>query len=364
MISYHIIGKGSFMNTEYNAHDESLTPEGQPLLPPLPPLSQQQPKRKSSFWRILSRIILVLSVLANIGMFLVIVGMGAYFATAGGTDSIMEKVIVAGPAEKKIAVIKLQGIINKETAERVSKQIKAVRMDYNVKAVIIRTFSPGGSVFASDRLHHEIMTLRQDTEIPVIAFMEGLAASGAYYTSVACDQIIAEPTTITGSIGVMMGHFVLQELLEEKLGIQPVVIKSGPRKDWPSSFTEVTDEQKAYLRQKIIAPAYERFVQLVADGRDGLTLAQARDLADGSIYHANEALENKMIDEIGYIEEAIDLAKLLADIDDARVVEYEEQFSFASLLHAEAKTILPKLDRTTLRELSTPELMCLWDAGL
>ena len=189
-----------------------------------------------------------------------------------------------------------------------------------------------------------------------------VAASGGYYTSVACDEIIAEPTTITGSIGVLMGHFVLQGLLEEKLGIQPVVIKSGPKKDWPSSFSQVTDEQKEYIMNKLIDPAYMRFVGLVAEGRDELNFEQVRILADGSIYNATEALENKLIDKIGYFDEVIERAKSLAGIKDGRVVEYKRPFTLSGWLNSEAKAVLPRLDKTTIYELSTPQLMYIWDA--
>ena len=95
-----------------------------------------------------------------------------------------------------------------------------------------------------------------------------------------------------------MGHFILQELLEEKLGIYPVIVKSGEKKDWPSPFKPITEEQKQYLHDKLISPAYERFVGIVAGSRPSLTMDEVRQLADGSIYHAAEALDEKLIDEI------------------------------------------------------------------
>jgi protease-4 len=192
--------------------------------------------------------------------------------------------------------------------------------------------------------------------------METIAASGGFYTSCACDKIIAEPTVITGSIGVIMGHFVLQDLLEQKLGIKPLVIKSGAKKDWPTTFEPVTEEQKLYLSDKLINPAYERFLGIVAEARkDLLTKEQARALADGSIYNAQEALENKLIDDIGYIQEAIAMAKSLANLSDAKVVEYEEPFSFENFLQTKS---FFKLDMAGLYSLTTPQLMYVWDAGL
>jgi protease-4 len=157
-----------------------------------------------------------------------------------------------------------------------------------------------------------------------------------------------------------MGHFVLQELLEEKLGIQPVIIKSGLKKDWPSPFELPTEEQRQYLRDKLITPAYERFVRVVADGRRSLTLADVKRLADGSIYSAAEAVDEKLIDKIGYLDEAIEQVKSLAGIEKAQVVEYRKPFSLAGFLSSSSRSIL-KIDRATLYELSTPQVLYLWN---
>ncbi len=158
------------------------------------------------------------------------------FIGTGASKTLTEKAIEAGPAESKIAVIKIEGIINNELAEDVAAQIKAAKKDENVKAVIFKTTSPGGGIGASDRIYDQILRLKAETGKPTIAFMDTNAASGCSYTSSACVQIIAEPTVITGSSGVIMGHFVLQDLLEQKLGVKPVIIKSGSKKDWPTSF--------------------------------------------------------------------------------------------------------------------------------
>ena len=316
-------------------------------------------QKKSTGWKIFFAIMLFFSVLANLAMVVILVATVAVF-TARTTEGLIEEKIEFGPRKNKIAVVRLEGIINREMADDIIEQIESARKDINVKALIIRTFSPGGSVFASDRIHNQIKEFRHKTNKPVVAFMEGLAASGGYYTSVACDKIIAEPTTITGSIGVIMGHFVLKELLEEKLGIQPVVIKSGPKKDWPSSFSEVTDEQKEYLQNKLIGPAYERFVLLIAQGREEqLSLEEIRLLADGSIYNATEAMDNGLIDGIGYMDDAIELAKSLAGIEKASVVEYKRPFSLTSWLDSKTE-LLSRLDRAGLYELTTPQLMYIW----
>ena len=295
-------------------------------------------------WKIFWGVVLGLSVLANIALFLVLIGVVAVFAT-GQKGIFTEEVIQAGPRTNKIAVVTLQGVINNEKAQDVYRQLKSARQDKRVKGLILRVNSPGGMVSSSDEIYNEIRKYREETANPVVAFMQGVAASGGYYASVACDKIVAEPTTITGSIGVIMGHFVLQELLEKKLGIQPVIIKSGLKKDWPSPFELPTEEQRQYLRDKLITPAYERFVRVVADGRQSLTLTDVKRLADGSIYSAAEAVDEKLIDKIGYLDEAIQQVCSLAGIEKAQVVEYRKPFSLVSFLSSRTQNVL-KIDRS------------------
>jgi protease-4 len=179
---------------------------------------------------------------------------------------------------------------------------------------------------------------------------------------VACDEIIAEPTTITGSIGVISWYLVVQELLEDKLGILPVTIKSGRKKDWPSSFRKPQPEEIQYMRDKVITPALERFIEVIAEGRkDSLTIEEIRKLADGGIFGAKEAKEEKLIDDIGYLDEAIELAKSLAKIDKAQVVQYRKPFSFVDFFSYRKPNLL-NLNRATLYELGTPQILYLWSA--
>ncbi|UCF44228.1 MAG: signal peptide peptidase SppA [Planctomycetota bacterium] len=345
-------------------HNDNLSrpSEPEPSSPP-PPISEvmvpvpEKPGRRTG-WRIFWGVILVLSVLANIALFMLLIAVVALFA-AGQKGIFTEEVIQDGPRTTKVAVINLKGIIDADRAGDLYQQIKVARKDKWVKGLIIRVNSPGGTISGSDQIYNEILKYRQEEEKPVVAFMQGVAASGGYYTSVACQKIIAEPTTITGSVGVMAGHFVLQELLENKLGIQPVVFKSGDKKDWPSPFEAVTDEQRQYIQEKLIGPAYKRFVQVVADGRAELTLTDVERLADGSIYSVHEALDEKLIDEIGYLDEAIELVKSLAGVEEALVVEYEKPFSLAGFLSARSNNILG-INRSMLYELSTPQVLYLW----
>ena len=193
-------------------------------------LTNSPPPRKKSGWRIFFGIVLVLSIMANAFLFLMLILMAAFVSMGGQRDYYNEAVISEGSPLKKIAVIRLQGIIDNQVSEEMRKQLEIAAEDDKVKAVIVRTITPGGGVSSSDQIHHEITQFKNETGKPVVAFMQTVGASGGYYTSVACDKIIAEPTVITGSIGVIANYMVLKELLEEKLGISPVVVKSGLKK--------------------------------------------------------------------------------------------------------------------------------------
>jgi len=323
-----------------------------------------RPPRKRSGWRIFMGILMAISIIANIVLFLMLIGVVALFAT-GQRGILTEEVVREGPIGNKIAMISVEGIIHGQLADDVYAQLKAARSDERVKALIVRVNSPGGTISASDQIYKQITKFREEEHVPVVAFMQGVAASGGYYASVACDKIIAEPTAITGSIGVISWWLVVQELLEDKLGVMPVTVKSGPKKDWPSSFREPTPEELQYMQDKLITPAYERFLEVVTEGRKAsLSSDEVRRLADGGIFGAKEAKEEKLIDDIGYLDEAIAAAKSLAKIGGARVVQYRRPFSFSDFLGARKTNLsnMLKLDRTTLYDLGTPQVLYLWSA--
>jgi protease-4 len=310
-------------------------------------------------WKIFWGIITGLSMLGNLMLFLMLIGVAIVAFAGKGERKFNEEVIQEGPRTAKIVIVSINGIIDEQQAQDVYRQLKEAREDKTVKGVIIRVNSPGGTISGSDQIHNEITKYRDETNRPAVAFMQGVAASGGYYSSVACDEIIAEPTAITGSIGVIMEYLVLQQLLENKLGINPIIVKAGSKKDWPNPFQMPTEEQLKYMQERIISPAYKRFVQVVADGRSELTAEDVNRLADGSIYWADKALEEKLIDGIGYLSDAIDEVKTLADIKKAQVVEYKKTISLADILGAKTNVAL-KIDRRTLYETAVPQALYLW----
>jgi protease-4 len=329
------------------------------------PMEDRRDKKRFSIWRVFWGVITFFSILANLILFFVILALGVSLFGRGGVGSantFAENVLREGNVARVIAVINIDDVIDPAMSDRVRRQLDAAADNDNVKAVIVRIVSPGGYVSSSDQIYYEITRFRERTGKPAVAFMQTVAASGGYYSAVACDKIIAEPTVITGSIGVIMNHIVFQNLLEEKLGISPVVIKSGPKKDWPSYFAPVTEEQRQYIADKLIQPSFERFLEVIAEGRsEVLSMEEIRQLADGSIYYAQEAMDKKLIDQIGYVGDAIALTEELAGIQNARVVEYMERFTFLQALTAQGQSSRFKLDRSTLHKLTTPELMYYWD---
>jgi len=355
------------MDSERNDYSQpEFSPDSRPTGPepvPVGPRSNPPcpPRPRASGWRILWGVLFGLSVLANVGLFLLLIVVVFLVSGAGGGYG--ATVLREGPRTSRIAVVNIEGVINESQADEVYRQLKAAREDNTIKGVIVRIDSPGGTISASDRIYREIVNFRNQQNLPVVAFMQGMAASGGYYASVACDEILAEPTAITGSIGVILSHFVFQELLENKLGIQPVYVTKGQKKDWPSSFRKPSDEELAYLDERLLEPAYQRFVSVVKEGRRKvLNEDEVRKLADGSIFVGEEAVKVELIDKTGYLDDAIATVKARAGIDKAQVIEYRKPLSVMDLLTAQgrAKTSLLHLDSAKLFELGTPQVLYLW----
>jgi protease-4 len=188
-----------------------------------------------------------------------------------------------------------------------------------VRALVVRINSPGGTITASDVLYKEIRDFKEKRKVPVVAAIMDVGASGGYYAALAADQILVHPTTITGSIGVIMVTLNAQGLLE-KIGVAPLAIKSGPLKDAGSPFRGLTDEERAVF-QAVIDDMYGRFVRLVAESRK-IPEARVRAFADGRIYTAEQARGLGLVDRVGYLDEAIEMAKQAAGLTEARVVMY------------------------------------------
>ena len=209
-----------------------------------------------------------------------------------------------------------------------------------IKAIVVRINSSGGSVVASDEIYHALL----DFEKPVVIWMGEMAASGGYYIACGGDYVFAHPDTLTGSIGVI-SQFLNAEELMDKVGVNAVVITSGPRKDVGSPFREMTEEEQA-LWAGIIDQVYDRFVAVVAQARD-LPLEDVRELADGRVYTGQQALELGLVDELGRPDAAIAKAAELGGIEgEPQVIELKPTTSFFdTLLYSfQPRSALPALE--------------------
>jgi len=229
---------------------------------------------------------------------------------------------------EKVGVIRIEGVItdSRETIE----ELRRFRDNPSIKAVVLRIDSPGGGVVPSQEIHAELLKARKDGRLKVVASMGNLAASGGYYIAVATDKIVANPGTLTGSIGVIMELANVQGLLE-KVGVQSVVIKSGRYKDLASPFRAMSAEDRALL-QSVLDDVHDQFIRAVATGR-AMKVEQVRDLADGRIFTGRQARTAKLVDELGDLQDSIKLAARLVGIEgEPRVVEPRKRFSFRDLL--------------------------------
>ncbi len=219
-----------------------------------------------------------------------------------------------------------QGLLNQISgAEAIVKKLDDYSKNPDIKAIVIRIDSPGGTVGATQEIFNKIMSIRSSTErkIPIIASMGDLAASGGYYTASACDRIFANHGTLTGSIGVIIAAPNFRDLFE-KLGIKMSVIKSGKYKDILSSSRELSVDEVALL-QSIVDSSYNQFLKDVSLGRN-IPIDDIRPFADGRIMGGAQAIEAKLVDEIGGFEQAIKKAKEMGKVSESAPV-YETTLS-------------------------------------
>jgi len=216
--------------------------------------------------------------------------------------------------KNRVAVVAIEGIITDTvfgaSRERILEALERVEK-MKARALVVRINSPGGTVGACQEIHQAIRRLRERRRIPVVASLGDIAASGGVYVAVACEKVIANPGTITGSIGVVLKTNNLRRLYQ-KLGVESEVIKSGPYKDVLSTFRPLTEEERTLL-QEVIDNTYAQFVSTVAEGR-GLSPEAVRAFADGRIFTGQQAKTYGLVDELGNAQRAIELAATMAGI--------------------------------------------------
>jgi protease-4 len=255
--------------------------------------------------------------------------------------------VVYGESGPKILLVQIEGVLRESPEEtsllgfaeesmlaRLREELDRARDDDRIRALLLRINSPGGTVTASDILHDEIRRFKRERGIPVVAQLMGVAASGGYYVALAADEIVAHPTTVTGSIGVIWTNVSFAGLME-KVGIEDQTITTGPFKDAGSMLRRMTPDEHAQL-QSVLNDMFARFVDVVRRGRPALPLARIDALADGRIYSAPQALENGLIDRIGNIRDAVTRAEARAGLEESRVVTYHRPTEYRENLYTRA----------------------------
>jgi len=258
-----------------------------------------------------------------------------------------ETVVLPGSKSSKIVVIPLTGTIGFTQTNPLGESLVAdlkdaflqAGADPDVKAVVISVDSPGGEVTASDAIYHSLQGLAKKK--PVVYYMNSIGASGAYYAACGSSWIMCSPTTFTGSIGVIISTLNYRDLLG-KIGVQAMVFKSGNFKDMLNPAREMTPEEKEYV-QKLVMQTYDRFLNVVASARHLDPEALRHGVADGRVLSGEDAYREKLVDGLGYIEDAYNKAKELSGAKDASVVNYKAQFSFAKFLRLVSEAGVPQI---------------------
>ena len=305
----------------------------------------------------------------------VVVVSGGGGGVAGGSAPIpYDEEYVSGDGADKVVVVPVEGIIASGgdavsgqnatvTPEGLEDALDQAADDPDAAAVVLEVNSPGGGVTASDEMYRSILEFKKRTDMPVVVSMGDVAASGGYYISAAADSIVANETTLTGSLGVIISLNNFTELADE-YGYKQEVIKSGEFKDIGSSFRELKPAEREIF-QSLIDESYNEFVSVISKGRD-IPEDRVREIADGRIYSGKQARDLGLVDEFGDLERAAELAAENANVSGPTVVRYVQTPSFLDLAQARLAPQEPEalqLARAAGIQLS-PRPMYLYQSGV
>ena len=278
---------------------------------------------------------------------LLFVGTGCGFPSflitpVSSSNTLKEDTVQGGSRSEKIAIIEVEGLLlNARTGGFLQakendvslfiQQLEVAEKDPKVKAVVLRINSPGGTVSASDVMYDAVLKFRQKTKKPVVASAQDVAASGAYYVACAADQIVVQPTSVIGSIGVIFQTFDFSGTLD-KIGAKSVAIKSGPLKDMGSPFKPLEDNERRVM-QAMVNEYHLRFRSVVKLNRQ-MSDERVDQVADGGVFSGVRAVDMGLADQAGLLPEAITLAKKLANADNARVIMYRRPYGYSGSIYA------------------------------
>jgi protease-4 len=295
----------------------------------------------------------------------------------GGVPEPLVETVIQGERGPKILMLQIDGPISMSPpssgllgergdspTSRVREVLERARRDPEVRALLLRIDTPGGTASATDVVHGEILRFKRERRVPVVAHMVGTATSGGYYVAMAADHVVAHPTTITGSIGVIWTGLDFSGLMD-KLGIENQTLTTGRYKDTGTPLRSMRPDERAHL-QGVLDELQARFEAVVLAGRPGLDAARVSQLADGRIFTADQASRNGLVDEVADLDRAVEVTRERAGLSQARVVtyhrpdEYENNFYTAGQAAPTLRLPLP----ASLEWLSRPGFYYLWVPGL
>lgn len=245
-----------------------------------------------------------------------------------------------GPGENKLSLF--------------AQQLDRAARDGDVKAVVLRINSPGGTVTCSDTMYEMIRRFRNETHKPVVADTQEVAASGGYYVACACDKIVAHPTSVVGSIGVLFQTFEVSGAMN-KLGITETAIKSAQLKDMGSPFKPLDPKAKEVM-QGMVDEYYARFVSVVKENRKLTDPDTIKLVTDGRVFSGEQAQKYGLVDRTGLLPDALSLAREMSNSPNARAVMYKRPYGYSGSIYASSPTPPP---RDNVMRLEFPEALAL-----
>ncbi len=313
------------------------------------------PVQRGRFWPIVLLLLLIISIAGNVFLIASFTGIHVLIRTLGGIGGVRYVVVHHG-GKSMVAIIPVTGLIDGSAVDQVEADVRAINKNSRIRAVVVRVDSPGGAVTDADEIYHNLMKLRGSGH-PIVVSMGAIAASGGYYVSMAGERIFAEPTTITGSIGVMLPGFELTGLMK-KLGIRPEFLTSSAAvwKEAGSPFSEFTPAVKSYL-QNLLNVDDARFQHIVILGRGKALKVPITTVANGKLWTASQALHYGLVDKIGYIGAACHQAAKLGGIYNPTIVRLEEPIDVLSAIGVKAPIGRPvvEISPSTVYSLACPK---------
>ncbi len=269
-------------------------------------------------------------------------------------DQVMKATVIEpaeGRTRNRVAVIDVTGLImnartpgllseGENPVSRFREALDIAADDKHVKAVILRLNTPGGAVTASDAMYRDVLAFKESTGKPVVVMMMDVAASGGYYLACAGDHIVAYPSTVTASIGVIIQTVSLQPALSS-IGIQTEAITSGPNKDAGSPLSAMTGGHRAVM-QDMVDEFYASFTRIVRDARPGISEEDFKEVTDGRIVSGERAYAVGLVDELGDLDDAFAKSKQLADIKDASMIRYHRPLEYVGSVYASGQPAGPR----------------------